>query len=691
MRAQTLHSPLEPDRFLVCGLGSLGQHCVRILKTFNVCVQAIERSPHIQWDILQNPDALSQLHIGDCRQAEVLIQADVQSCRAILLVTSDERVNLETAFAARLLNPHIRLVVRSAKENLNHLLGDQLGNYVAFEPTALSAPAFALAALNSSSMSPTDTGSMGAALLGFFKVGNERFQVVRHPIQPPHDWCNHRLFDLNTRLRRVLGSGLLAEGHSFSRFHDWEPNATAQPNTRLITVERVHEYVAPQPPVAQPQQPLQQKLKTLLRPTSAWQALKLVWHNLQAAIAQNQIQRVALLCGLTVAGLWSTGTLLFRLYYPESTLSSAFYATAVLLLGGYGDLFSEIPLATPMPWWLRLFGLCLTLAGTALIGVLYALLIEKLLSWRLQFSSQRPPLPQRDHVVVVGLGQVGQRVASLLQELKQPVLALTAQPLQGLDHLPLIVGNCVTRLREANLQAAKSMVALTEDEMGNLEMGLMAHAANPGCGVVLRTYEQQFTERIAQLFPYAQVLCAAALAAEAFVAAAFGENILGLFRIDQQTILVTEYHIEAHDTLKGLLLSEVAYGYGVVPIVHQRGPQAAPTFMPGDDLRLHQGDRLIALATITGLQQVERGQMNPRPWQVYVEKVLTSTGMFEGATEIARISGCELKTARSFMTQLPGRLPVRLFPHQAFRLVRRLQRLQVLAHVIPAPEAADAK
>ena len=139
----------NPDRFLVCGLGSLGQHCVAFLKDFGVIVGAIDKVTPDDWEIPYLQDQLEQLLVGDCRQADLLTQAQVQHCRTILLVTSDERVNVEAAFAARLLNPQVRLVVRSSKQNLNQLLDQQLGNFVAFEPTQLSAPAFALAALGS--------------------------------------------------------------------------------------------------------------------------------------------------------------------------------------------------------------------------------------------------------------------------------------------------------------------------------------------------------------------------------------------------------------------------------------------------------------------------------------------------------------------------------------------------------------
>jgi Trk K+ transport system NAD-binding subunit len=248
-----------------------------------------------------------------------------------------------------------------------------------------------------------------------------------------------------------------------------------------------------------------------------------------------------------------------------------------------------------------------------------------------------------------------------------------------LPHLALLVGHGTDVLDKANLQTAKSLVAVTDDEMDNLETALTAHAANPSCRLAIRTYDQRFTERVAGLFPYANVLCASALSAEAFVAAAFGEAVLSLFRINHQTVLVTDYTLDETDTLHGLLLSEIAYGYGLVTILHHRVGQEPPVLMPSDDIRARPGDRLIVLATIAGLRRVERGEQLPRRWYVHLEKVWTQDAAFAGATELARVTGCSLRQARETMQQLPIVFPMPLYYQQARRLVRRLKRSQITA------------
>lgn len=166
-------------------------------------------------------------------------------------------------------------------------------------------------------------------------------------------------------------------------------------------------------------------------------------------------------------------------------------------------------------------------------------------------------MSQQDHVVLIGLGRVGQQVATLLQELKQPLVGISSTALDPgiLPQMPLIVGKIANALTKANLCNAKNIIVVTDDDLKNLEIGLMAHATNPTSGLVIRTYDRHFSDNVARLFPYAQVLCASALSAEVFAAAAFGENVLSLFHFNNQTVLVTEYSIEAGDTLNGLILA----------------------------------------------------------------------------------------------------------------------------------------
>jgi Trk K+ transport system NAD-binding subunit len=638
-----------------------------LLKDFEVTVHAIALHPPTHWDIADLPDRLDQLIIGDYRLPEVLEKAQIRHCRSIFLVSGHERTNLEVAFTARSLNPSIRLVVRSSQERLNQLLSQQLGNFVAFDISQLPAVAFALAAL-------------GGSTCGLFTLEHQLFQVSEVEIGPTHRWCNTRLlYELNTSTRRLL-SCRSAQSLSVPEFYQWDPVSKIQAGDRVSYIE----ISSGAGWSSQPLVPATQSAKRWLQRTIVGRYVK----RKLSVLRQVQYKPVSDLATVMISLLLLV-MLLYKLNYPTDTWQDALNTALILLLGGYGDMFGGVKLSVPLPWWLQLFSFGFAIAGTILIGIVYATLTERVLATRLQFLSRRPPVPQHNHVILIGMGRLGQRVATLLQELKQPVVGIVKQPPEAevLPNLPLVVGDWSHVLDKANVQMAKSVVVLSDDELNNLEMGLVAHTVNPHLSLVLRTLNPRFTESISQLLPYATALESNTLAAEAFATAAFGENVLNLFRLNNQTILVTEYRIEANDTLNGLILAAIAYGYGVVPILHQRqGRDATP--MPGDDVRLQVADRLVVLATIPGLKRIEQGDRRPPQWQVCVERVLYPGCEFEGGSTIARISGCDLIVARGLMQQLPATLELPLYQHQALRLIRELRKVQVRAHLqqLPPPE-----
>jgi Trk K+ transport system NAD-binding subunit len=673
--------------FLVCGLGSLGQHCVINLKTFGVPVYGVNNAQPEQWETAQVPDLIDRLVIGDCRSSEVLERAGVRHCRAVLLVAQDERVNLEAALTARLLNPQAQIVMRSHQQNLNELMQQQLDRFIAFEPSQLAAPAFALE-------------SLGDILLGYFTLEGHRFQVVRQRLEVGHPWCRHRpLHEMNSRQRRILShhrhqdEAVPSSPVSPSAlFYRWQPHDLLQPGDEVVVLECDSPLVQMVSPGARDVEiPLRRRGQPRGKGLTLRQGVP--WSSLRARLVRlgqwggrsNQIRQVAILCGVTVAVLCLVGTLLFDANAPaDISRFDAFLFTFITLFGGYGDVYDALTKFNH-PRLLQSFGVLLTMAGAAFVGVLYALLTEKLLSLRFEFMERRPPVPERDHVVVIWLGRVGRQVISLLQDLKQPVVGIMPQMTDTdlLPTIPLLTGDIATALDRANLGTAKSVVAVSDDEIQNLELGLMAHRRNPHCRAIIRTYDQRFTDRVAQIFPFTQALCASAISAEAFAGAAFGEDVIALFRLHHQTVLVTQYTIEAHDTLNDLLLSDVAYGYGVVPIWHQRSNQIGQV-IPSEDTVLYPGDRLVVLASIQGLRRIEQRQLAPKTWAVEVETVLTADAHFDGSSEIARITGLNLGTARQFMAQIPGTIPQPLYHHQALRLVRHLRRVRVQARVVPS-------
>jgi Trk K+ transport system NAD-binding subunit len=132
-------APAPQPAILICGLGKLGQACLRRLRRFDMPLLAMDRHAP-DW---REPDLEQCLSapvvIGDMRRPHHLGQAGVREARAVLLLSSESTVNLEAALQVRLLNPTAQIVVRASGEQrqLGDLLEGRLSGVNVVDPQSL--------------------------------------------------------------------------------------------------------------------------------------------------------------------------------------------------------------------------------------------------------------------------------------------------------------------------------------------------------------------------------------------------------------------------------------------------------------------------------------------------------------------------------------------------------------------------
>ena len=664
------------DRLLVCGLGSLGQYCVRELAAFGVLVSAIELMANPDWEIDGLEDMLEELHEGDCRQYSLLERIDLSRFRAVLLVTNRDRVNIDAALTIRLLSPSIRIVMRSSKEGLNKLLSEQLGDCIAFEPTKLSAPAFVSAA-------------MGDALIAHFQLRDWFVKVERHTSATHPELTRKSLACFESGLSTVLF--VETAGSEFQEFFHWDYENTVGENDAVITLE-----VSRRPDIAaakvasngtewdglagNDQKRTQIEKKGTKR---VFAQFKKGLANLSNWVLQDQVRRVALIYSATIIVLLCISALCFRLWAGGISTVDAIYDSVVLLLGGYPDLLgSELRFSLEIPWWLRLMGLMLTMGGTVLMGLIYAVITQHLLSARFQFG-KRQSLPTENHVIVFGLQRVGEEVVRQLKSFKMTMVGISSNDSE--DREIAIVSRDAAGLEKclnlANLEKAASLLSLSRDELANLELCLLARQIRPDIRLVIRTWDARFSDHLARLWPQARVLSTSGLAAKAFVSAAFGENVPALFCFGSKTILVTEYRVQKGDTLENMVLVKFACGYGVVPLMVVKANEEKTFALPPEDIVLEQGDTLYVLAPIEGIRRIETGNLLSAQYILHVEKPLREDALFNGANILSRMTGVSIGQCREFMTGLPAPFPEKMHLHQGKLLVSLLKRNMLAAEL----------
>ena len=146
------------------------------------------------------------------------------------------------------------------------------------------------------------------------------------------------------------------------------------------------------------------------------------------------------------------------------------------------------------PKWFKL-----VISASMLIALLFAAaftggLVERLIGRRLTGLVGRRSVPRSDHVVVVGLGQVGLRLALLLRRCGYSVVAVDNQEEgENVGHakemgLPVVIGRGAdpSLLKRLSLDRAIALAAVTADDLENIAVTLAARSLSPDLRLVLR-------------------------------------------------------------------------------------------------------------------------------------------------------------------------------------------------------------
>jgi voltage-gated potassium channel Kch len=146
------------------------------------------------------------------------------------------------------------------------------------------------------------------------------------------------------------------------------------------------------------------------------------------------------------------------------------------------------------PGWFKV-----AISASMLVALLFAAaftggLVERLIGRRLTGLVGHRAVPRSDHVVVVGLGQVGLRLALLLRQTGIPVVAVDdREDGENVGHarergLPVVIGRGAdpSLLDRLSLDRAIALAAVTNDDLQNIAVTLAARALAPDLRFVLR-------------------------------------------------------------------------------------------------------------------------------------------------------------------------------------------------------------
>jgi voltage-gated potassium channel Kch len=457
------------NHIIICGLGTIG------FKVFQLLIQLGEKVTIISdrsQDELQGQiqQANAVFILGDARSDTLLLQAGIIDAKGIMVLTDQDMANVSIIMDARQLNPHIKIVSR--------LFDTQLGLHIAkafsvqqiFSASEIAAPIFVSEIYAESS-------------LAYFTVEDETYFVTEK------------------KAKRL------------SKF--WHSLATEMPNNDV----RLTQDSAVRHLVAYPSKLSRRKL-VILSTFSKW-----IKYFRSPVFANFRLFLKVLLGVITFA------TVVMKFEMHLSFLDAFYFVTTTVTTVGYGDInFSK---ASPQ---LKIFGCMLMFGGATALAVLFSSITEIILTKKLSSLLGGRPVPSANHIVIVGSGHVSRRLIENFIEndidvviIDRGVIDKSRDNIQDLKRQVAVVeGNprSVDTLMRANVQHAKAIFVITEDDIENLSVSLAAKTLNPHIINIVHVFDSRLDTRLEKELSVTKVLSVSNIAAPYYVAAMYDKKIV---------------------------------------------------------------------------------------------------------------------------------------------------------------------
>ena len=604
----------KPDlrgHVIVCGLPGVGLRIVEQLTVSGVRAVVVDDDPApalaamiAAWDV--------PLITGQPRAEETLMSAGLAEAIAVICAQENDLSALETALLVRRLRAEVRVVAQLANPAVGRAV--RQAGVAVLDVAGLSSPSVVEVCLGDGVQEMSLSGMRFLAA----RTAAPRAATLRElygalapvAVVPPTGdvlVCPGR----DTRVRAgdevtLIGTPEELAAASVIDHPERIRRLTATLSPRASSPASSRMSVGAGPPSILGVLGSEEPDDTPAAPSPAVRALRAL-RDLAVSLARATDRRMAVALGALLAVL-VTATLVLRFTYRYagpahriSLLDAVYFTVETVTTVGYGDFTFRSE-----PAWLVVFAVGLMLTGALFVAVFFALVTNMLVSRRIEESlGLQKIVALRGHVLVIGLGAIGLRVARRLHDAGREVAVIEKD--EHNRHLrqvraigvPVMIADATLPevLASARLSAASAVAVLTSDDLANLETGLAVRdqlgARWHDVPVVLRIFDPQLAHSVKDTFGFRNVRSTAALAAPWFVGAALGLDVLSTFYAGDEPLLVARLTVTPGGGLHGLQMHELAARTRVLALrraadrsVLEHPPRRATRFEPADEAYL---------------------------------------------------------------------------------------------------------
>jgi Trk K+ transport system NAD-binding subunit len=482
--------------------------------------------------------------------------AGLADAAALALVMPDDMVNLHAALCAREVEGDLRLVVRMFNTGLGYGVKKLFADCAVLSDAAMAAPAFIAAALGE--VAPTHFRYAGRTLYVARRGDVPEESVVLTLTAQAHVLPADPVPSQRQPTDLVLATG------------------TGRATGQAVTARR------------------------LVRTGRRRRSLLTAGRAIQAGLSRKLGIAVLVTAAITAlaGGVLTSFTAVHGFW-------RSIYVTLLTVVGSSDVEPNQKPIA-------QVAQLVLSIAGVALLPLITAAVVDSVVKTRLALDRNEVHSVHADHIVLVGLGNVGTRVLRQLNDLGLDVVAIDrvadARGAKAAEQLgvPLIVGDASREetLRAASIDTCQALVVVSTDDAVNLQAALHARAVRADLRVVLRLFDDDFARRVQAAFNINISRSVSRLCAPAFAAAMLEREVLATIPVDRHALLVAAVRVLPGSELDGAPLSQADRPESARVIAMSQAGSEWVDWTADRRRVLSAGDEVVVVARRAGLRRL---------------------------------------------------------------------------------------
>lgn len=279
----------------------------------------------------------------------------------------------------------------------------------------------------------------------------------------------------------------------------------------------------------------------------------------------------------------------------DSLVESIYLILALTFLQPIGEF--------PDHWYLQIFYFIMPLIGIGILargladfGHLFFNRRARGKEWEMAVASTF-----QDHVVLIGLGHLGFRVARELHELGQDVVVIEQNPQADLItaahemNIPVIEddGKRKEALQNAGIAKARALVVCTQNDNLNMQIAFRARKLHPRLEIVLRIFDDEFASAVEEQFGF-RAMSATRMAAPNFATAVAGVDITRPITVEGEPFSLACFSINRTSRLVGKKVADIEQIYNVSVVLLRQDGQS--DYHPAGERQLAAEDLLAIFA-----------------------------------------------------------------------------------------------